>query len=222
MGDDDKGRDGGTRKTRLPSVDEPDGPATSSTKTIVTQVSAPLKRQDTREACLVIMYGDDLGRRVPLGDATITMGRSSQADVHLDQESVSRNHCKLWKDGHRYFIEDLQSTNGTYVNDELVSGPTDLRDGDQLKVGRTILKFIIGGNIEAQYHEEIYRLMTVDGLTQVYNKRYFDEMLEREVSAPSATARSSRSPSSTSTTSSASTTPMDTWRGTPSCDSWAT
>jgi len=41
---------------------------------------------------------------------------------------------------------------------------------------------ITGGNVEAQYHEEIYRLMTVDGLTQIHNKRYFEEMLEREVS----------------------------------------
>ena len=53
--------------------------------------------------------------------------------------------------------------------------------GDQLKVGRTILKFIVGDDKEAQYHEEIYRLMTTDGLTQLHNKRYFDEMLDREV-----------------------------------------
>lgn len=78
-------------------------------------------------------------------------------------------------------VRDLGSTNGTHVNDEL-SDTIDLRDGDQLKVGRTILKFIVGGNIEGQYHEEIYRLMTVDGLTQVYNKRYFDEMMDREFS----------------------------------------
>src|SRR5262249_34048721 len=57
-----------------------------------------------------------------------------------------------------------------------------LRDRDLVKIGRTIFKFLTGGNIESAYHEEIYRLMTVDGLTQVYNKRYFMETLERELS----------------------------------------
>lgn len=155
----------------------------STTETAVTRVTAPLRRSpEVREACLVVMYGDDLGRRIPLGPKPVIIGRSTQVDVQIDQESVSRNHCRIWLDDQQYFIEDMGSTNGTYVNDQVTKGPTELRDGDQMKVGRTILKFIIGGNIEAQYHEEIYRLMTVDGLTQVHNKRYFDEMLEREVS----------------------------------------
>ena len=56
-----------------------------------------------------------------------------------------------------------------------------LRDGDLIKIGRTIFKFLTGGNIENAYHEEIYRLTTVDGLTQIFNKRYFLETLEREI-----------------------------------------
>lgn len=154
----------------------------STTKTVVTDVRGPASASDARDACLVVMYGDDLGRRIPLGERTVVIGRSSQADVQLDQESVSRNHCRVYWDGHRHRIEDLQSTNGTYVNDKLLNGPSELRDADQVKVGRAILKFLAGGNIEAQYHEEIYRLTTMDGLTQVHNKRYFDEMLEREAS----------------------------------------
>jgi diguanylate cyclase (GGDEF)-like protein len=94
---------------------------------------------------------------------------------------VSRSHCRILFSKQAYVLEDLGSTNGSYVNDELVD-MAQLRDGDQLKVGRTILKFIVGGNVEAQYHEEIYRLMTIDGLTQVHNKRFFDEAVEREVS----------------------------------------
>ena len=78
--------------------------------------------------------------------------------------------------------ERLGSTNGTHVND-LVVTEHDLVDGDQIKIGRTILKFMTGSNIEASYHEEIYRMMTFDGLTQIYNKRYFTETLEREILA---------------------------------------
>ena len=49
-----------------------------------------------------------------------------------------------------------------------------------MRVGRSILKFMTGENIEVHYHEEIYRLMTIDGLTQIFNRRYFNEALERE------------------------------------------
>ena len=56
-----------------------------------------------------------------------------------------------------------------------------LRSGDYVKVGGTIFKFLSGGNIESLYHEEIYQLTIVDGLTQVNNKRYFLEYLEREM-----------------------------------------
>jgi diguanylate cyclase (GGDEF)-like protein len=76
-------------------------------------------------------------------------------------------------------VADLGSTNGTYVNDESVLERR-LRDGDQVRIGRSILKFMTGENVEVHYHEEIYRLMTVDGLTQIYNRRYFNEALERE------------------------------------------
>ncbi len=156
---------------------------TNPNKTVVTVITKSPKHreEDGREGCLVIIYGDDLGRRVPLGPEPTIIGRSSKCDVQLDQESVSRNHARIVRQRSHYAISDLGSTNGTYVNDELVEEVV-LRDGDQIKVGRTIFKFIVSGNMEAQYHEEIYRLMTVDGLTELHNKRYFNEAIEREAS----------------------------------------
>ena len=104
----------------------------------------------------------------------------SRSDIRVDQESVSRRHAKLSHIGRAVIIRDLQSTNGTLVNDERVA-EYELRNGDLVKIGRTIFKFIAGGNIEQLYHEEIYRLTTVDGLTQAYNRRYFLEQLDREM-----------------------------------------
>lgn len=160
-----------------------DDRTTNPHKTVVTVVGQrqSAAKSGARDACLVVIYGEDLGRRVPLGSEPVVIGRSSRCELQIDQESVSRNHCRIAFDGRSFAVRDLGSTNGTYVNDEQVES-AELRDGDQLKVGRTILKFIVGGNIEGQYHEEIYRLMTVDGLTQVHNKRFFDEMLDRELS----------------------------------------
>ena len=159
-----------------------DEATTNPHRTAVTVTgSGASRRAASTEACLVVIYGDDLGRRVELGREPIVVGRSSKCEVELDQESVSRQHCRFVRDRSGYAVEDLGSTNGTYVNDSLIT-KIDLRDGDQVKIGRTILKFIVGGNIEASYHEEIYRLMTIDGLTQVHNKRFFEEAVDREIS----------------------------------------
>lgn len=153
---------------------------TGRNKTVVTVVSRISDRPVSKEACLVVIYGMDLGKKYNLDRPTMVVGRSSKADIQIDQEAVSRNHCKLLNTGKSLMLRDLGSTNGTYVNDELVDEYV-LRDGDLIKVGRCIFKFLSGNNIENAYHEEIYRLTTVDGLTQVFNKRYFVETLEREI-----------------------------------------
>jgi two-component system cell cycle response regulator len=151
-------------------------------KTVVTVISKISERQATGEAALVVIYGMDLGRKYDLNKPHFTIGRSSKCDVQIDQESISRNHATLDNDGKRVTVRDLGSTNGTYVNDHLVKGDYEVHNGDFVKIGRTIFKFIAGGNIESDYHEEIYRLTTVDGLTQVFNKRYFTETADREIS----------------------------------------
>ena len=120
------------------------------------------------------------GQEYNLNSASLVIGRSSKCDIQIDQESISRNHSKIVNTGKSILIRDLGSTNGTYVNDEPVDEYV-LRDGDLIKIGQTIFKFLTGGNIENAYHEEIYRLTTVDGLTEIFNKRYFMETLEREI-----------------------------------------
>src|SRR5215471_8456435 len=150
-------------------------------KTVVTVISRVPERPPAKEACLVVIYGMELGKKYNLDAPTIIVGRSSRSDIQIDQESVSRNHAKIINTGKSILIRDLGSTNGTYVNDDVIDEHV-LRDRDLVKIGRTIFKFLTGGNIESAYHEEIYRLTTVDGLTQIYNKRYFTETLERELS----------------------------------------
>ena len=153
---------------------------TGRNKTVVTAISKISDRPVAKEACLVVIYGLELGKKFNLNRPQIVIGRSSKADIQIDQEAVSRNHCKIINTGNAIMLRDMGSTNGTYVNDEMIDEYV-LRDGDFIKIGRTIFKFLSGSNIENAYHEEIYRLTTVDGLTQVFNRRYFVETLEREI-----------------------------------------
>ncbi|MBZ4419920.1 GGDEF domain-containing protein [Myxococcus sp. RHSTA-1-4] len=151
-------------------------------ETVVTVISKISDRPVNLDAALVVIYGLDLGRKFDLTREETLIGRSSKADIQIDQESVSRNHASISNTREGVRIRDMGSTNGTFINDDLVEGVRSLRNGDLVKIGRTIFKFIAGGNIEAAYHDEIYRLTTMDGLTQIYNRRYFDEQLDREIS----------------------------------------
>ncbi|MFY2559516.1 diguanylate cyclase [Corallococcus terminator] len=151
-------------------------------ETVVTVISKISDRPVNLDAALVVIYGLDLGRKFDLTSEETLIGRSSKCDIQIDQESVSRNHAAIANTREGVKIRDAGSTNGTFINDELVEGDRELRNGDLVKIGRTIFKYIAGGNIEAAYHDEIYRLTTMDGLTQIYNRRYFDEQLDREIS----------------------------------------
>lgn len=138
---------------------------------------------DRREACLVHIYptGPNIGCRYPLGDRPLILGRDDDCDVRMADDSVSRRHARVDLAESGYKVADLRSTNGTYVNETITHGAQLLRDGDYLRVGNCIYRFLSGGNLELEYHEEIYRLTIIDGLTQVHNRRYLNEFLDREL-----------------------------------------
>lgn len=150
--------------------------------TVVTVISkTPSPESSSREACLVVINGVDLGKKYSLVQSSTMIGRSSKVDIQIDEDSISRNHAIIEKREGEFIIRDLESTNGTYVNDRPIRSHS-LRDGDQIKIGSTIFKFLSGSNIESAYHDEIYQLTTTDGLTGAYNKRYFLKEMEREMS----------------------------------------
>lgn len=135
----------------------------------------------SNESCLVEIHGPNLGKKYVLSGAEFTIGRDGKNDLVIDVDNVSRRHARILAKEGRFLVEDLGSTNGTYLNDEEIVRLTPLRTGDLVKVGSSIFKYLTGASIESLYHEEIYRLTISDGLTQTSNKRYFLEFLEREM-----------------------------------------
>jgi diguanylate cyclase (GGDEF)-like protein len=133
-------------------------------------------------ALVILLYpaSANLGRRYALTRDEHVIGRLLELDIPVDTDSVSRRHARIVKKAEGFWVEDLGSTNGTFVNDERVDKRL-LVDGDIVRVGEAVLKFLSGSNVEAQYHEEIYRMSILDGLTGVHNKRFFVEFLEREI-----------------------------------------
>ena len=152
------------------------------TETWVTAPERPISITN-RSACLVHIYptGPGMGTRYPLGDAPLVLGRGSDCEIRINDHSVSRRHARIQPGADGYYAVDLQSTNGTFVND-VPASMYKLKDGDYLRIGNCIYRFLMGGNVEAEYHEEIYRLTIIDALTDIHNKRYLLEFLDRELS----------------------------------------
>lgn len=157
----------------------------SGNETRVTRVSKIARgpNADNAEYCLVQLYGPELGKKYPLttGEDELTIGRDEKNFIVVDLDNVSRRHAQIAMRDGKFFVSDLKSTNGTYLNDEELKIEQPLRSGDQVKIGGAIFKFLAGDNVETLFHEEIYQLTISDGLTQISNKRFFLEFLEREM-----------------------------------------
>ncbi len=146
----------------------------------ITSISSDPSEPGFSNACVVQIYGGNLGKLYSISNE-ITVGRGELNTVVVDLPNVSRNHARFFIKGGICYVIDLGSTNGTYVNDVEAISAHALANGDLVAIGGSVFKFIAGGNIEALYHEEIYRLTILDGLTGVHNKRYFLEFIEREL-----------------------------------------
>jgi diguanylate cyclase (GGDEF)-like protein len=157
------------------------GPIDSQTQTTRTEVASP-ELVSLRDAILVHIYptGPGLGRRYVIGLKPVVIGRSDGCDIAIHDNSISRRHAQVQLTPGGVSVTDLGSTNGTFLNGTLVASAV-LNDGDYLRVGNCIYRFLAGGNVEAQYHEEIHRLTIIDGLTETHNKRYLLEFLDREL-----------------------------------------
>jgi len=131
----------------------------SEEKTRVTAVVNPpgggslaAKKND----CLVVIYTKEptlLGKRFVLEHSPTRIGRGADNHIVLDGDSVSRRHAHLEQRTEGWFVVDDGSTNGTYVNDEQLARQVALANGDRVKLGPTIFKYLTGTDVESQYHE---------------------------------------------------------------------
>ena len=148
--------------------------------TISRDMRSLIRTAAQQQALLIVLSGPRLGTRSVLAEAPVEIGRGSTCQLILDADSVSRRHARIEWNGQQHRLIDLGSTNGTFVNGSRTKEAL-LRDGDRIGIGKALLKYVAGGNIEGAYHEEIQRLMRFDALTGVYNKRHFEESLRLAV-----------------------------------------
>jgi len=121
------------------------------------------------------------------------LGCSDAASIQIDDEKVSRKHLKIslvkndgQSDGQsdgptRAMVSDLNSTNGIFINGVRVH-QQELRNGDKLRIGNTILKFEMKDRINVSYHDKLYKQATKDSLTGLANRDYLQNELSKFIS----------------------------------------
>ena len=145
-----------------------------------TAISVPPERPKPAEVpWLLFLSGKDVGRSVRLTAEAIDIGRSEECAVAVNSEGVSRRHARVQRIFGLYFVTDLESTNGTYVNGKRVQ-MVQLNDGDQISVGDAVLKFVVN-HLEVEYTAQVSSLASVDALTGALAKRPFEQALANAI-----------------------------------------
>ena len=156
----------------------------SEDKTIIAsfeQISALKSPKRNRPSCLVQYNGEHLGKRFSVDKNINIAGRSPQAAIFIDEPSVSRRHAKIFSGmDETVTIEDLGSSNGTYVNDNKIKEKTVINNGDMVRFGAILLKFFSSSDIDNIVHDKIYQMVTIDPGTGVFNKRYLQDTIKSE------------------------------------------
>ncbi|GAA4372479.1 FHA domain-containing protein FhaB/FipA [Nocardioides caricicola] len=89
---------------------------------------------------VIVTAGSNVGARAELSHAPVLIGRGTDAAIRLDDDYVSTRHARIAASGDQWFVEDLGSTNGTFVGTVRITQPTTITLGTQVRIGKTILE----------------------------------------------------------------------------------
>jgi two-component system, cell cycle response regulator len=144
-------------------------------------LSIPPTKDDRDRASLTLLTGPDAGQVFAL-DAETIIGRDFSAHVRIEDPSISRSHARIVRQPNgAYLLEDLQSTNGTFVGVDRVESRV-LVSGDRMQLGPMLtLRFAITDEAEEMLQRQLFESSTRDHLTRIYNRRYLMTRLAAEV-----------------------------------------
>jgi diguanylate cyclase (GGDEF)-like protein len=150
--------------------------------TAITNVHDPVALGGKRD-CLIVVYQRDKeqqGKRLELSGGVARIGRDQDNDLVLLDEGVSRRHARVERSRDGWIVMDVGSRNGTLLNGEPLAGVERLKNGDVIKVGSAMVKYLSGQDVETSMWEEVFQLAITDNLTQLANRRRFDDVLAVE------------------------------------------
>jgi len=129
---------------------------------------------------LTVSVGKDMGMMVLL-QGSMSIGRSPESSILLDDDLVSWNHCSIINLNGNISLRDNNSRNGVFVDGERVEY-CDLNVGSNIQIGDTVLKLELLSDMEVESRQSLYNRANVDLLTGAYNRHYFQENARLEIS----------------------------------------
>jgi diguanylate cyclase (GGDEF)-like protein len=160
---------------------------------VITDIRKALAAADDeakqKPACLLVVGGELNGSiyNLPVGETVV--GRNPDCSISLDFHGISRRHFTISVDEREVLLTDLQSANGTYLNNNKVTSPVALKKGDMIKIGAVAMKFLPKGDPERLTYDKLLEEAHTDGLTKCYNKAYFNTALELEIKKSKVTGK---------------------------------
>ncbi len=146
------------------------------------QAQAKQQQQSRDQAYLIVISGPHVGKMFKVDQSEATVGRSSKADMYVNDVGISRKHARLVAYGNDVFVEDMESANGTYLNGDRVKRRVQLEDGDKITLGSTtILKFTYHDRLDETFQKQMFDAALRDGLTGAYNKNFLLNHLNTEL-----------------------------------------
>ena len=132
--------------------------------------------------CLVFLTGPYMGRMVTLEDSPLEVGRARDADMQVTDAGVSRRHARFYLRDDGAYVEDLESSNGVFVNGKRVERFAHLNKGDKITLGtETIIKFTFQDRLDESFQRRLLESAVRDPLTGAFNRAQFDQQLEAEL-----------------------------------------
>lgn len=140
----------------------------------------------SKRPVLVVLQGHSIGLTAQLDKEQFVIGRGSAADLVLRDDIASRAHAEIMRldvegDCTEYYVTDLDSTNGTYLNGAMVTSQQLLQDGDKIKVGNHMMKFAMLDEFEAEFQERLHQMTQRDELTGLRSRRSLFADLDRQI-----------------------------------------
>jgi diguanylate cyclase (GGDEF)-like protein len=162
-----------------PSIPADEGEATRITNLTSLESELRTRRQQVA-AYLVVLQGTNVGEMHKVEGPELVIGRAGSATVRLNDDGISRRHCRVLSLAGQVIIEDLGSANGTLVNGEMIHRHP-LKEGDKIRLGATtMLKFTYQDKLDESFQQQMIDAALRDGLTRAYNKKFFQDRLETE------------------------------------------
>lgn len=133
-----------------------------------------------KKPAIDILGGPAMGQQILLEEGEGIWGRAQDVQVFIEDETISRHHFKIKVQDKVATLEDLGSTNGTYVNGHRVKVHV-LQPNDKIQISSvTVLRFSYVDPIDTDVHKRFYEMALYDPVTQAHTKRYFMDRLEHE------------------------------------------